>query len=509
MTPLALVTLAGCLMAIHAVVVFIYTLLFHPLAKYPGPLVAKFTNSYAAYHAWKGDVHLDIARCHEKYGGFVRYGPNRILVNSAAGFKDIYGSGKNVRKSSAYKALVHGTPSTFTEVDKREHSWKRRILAQAFSTSALRLLEPHILGKINRFCKLALNGDGGTLTKGAWSAPKNLSDWCSYLSFDIMTATIFGQEYDMLGAEEHRSLIKDIQRSNVRMSVLYNDNIFRFLRLDRVLFPKSMAGRRTFLHYIHLFLANSRAEEPSSTGNKSNLFHLLKTVHDPESGRQLPVTDYPSLTLPGLETTSSALAATFFYLCHNPDVQHRLAAEIRGTFHSAEDISLGPQLHGCRFLDACIQETLRMSPPAAGPIWREAQAGGAWIDGHLLPEGCDVGTSIYALHHNPRIFRNSHRFQPSRWEEDDSGMTRMGYAPFSIGPRGCVGRALGQVELALTVASVVWHYDMRLTEGDEGRVGEGGNNLGPGRDRVEEFQLYDHITAATDGPYVEFRLREA
>lgn len=102
-----------------------------------------------------------------------------------------------------------------------------------------------------------------------------------------MTATIFGQEYDMLGSEEHRCLVKDIQRSNVRMSVLYNDNIFRFLRLDRILFPKSIAGRRTFLHYIQLFLANSSAGVPSSTRDKSNLFHLLKTVHDPESGRQL------------------------------------------------------------------------------------------------------------------------------------------------------------------------------------------------------------------------------
>lgn len=38
------------------------------MAKYPGPLLAKLTNLYAAYHAWKGDIHLDIALCHKRYG---------------------------------------------------------------------------------------------------------------------------------------------------------------------------------------------------------------------------------------------------------------------------------------------------------------------------------------------------------------------------------------------------------------------------------------------------------
>ena len=46
----------------------IYRLKYHPLAKYPGPLLAKITNLHGAYHALRGDLHLDMQRCHEKYG---------------------------------------------------------------------------------------------------------------------------------------------------------------------------------------------------------------------------------------------------------------------------------------------------------------------------------------------------------------------------------------------------------------------------------------------------------
>lgn len=46
----------------------VYRLYFHPYAKYPGPLLAKITNLYGLYHAYVGDMHLDVWRCHETYG---------------------------------------------------------------------------------------------------------------------------------------------------------------------------------------------------------------------------------------------------------------------------------------------------------------------------------------------------------------------------------------------------------------------------------------------------------
>lgn len=46
----------------------VYQIYFHPYAKYPGPLLGKITVLRATYHAWKGDIHLDMWYCHQKYG---------------------------------------------------------------------------------------------------------------------------------------------------------------------------------------------------------------------------------------------------------------------------------------------------------------------------------------------------------------------------------------------------------------------------------------------------------
>ena len=80
-------SVAGAGLVLYLVCCVIYNLYFHPLAKYPGPFLAKFTDLYAGYHAWKGDIHLDMWRCHQVYGDKVRYSPNRVHVNTVTGLK--------------------------------------------------------------------------------------------------------------------------------------------------------------------------------------------------------------------------------------------------------------------------------------------------------------------------------------------------------------------------------------------------------------------------------------
>lgn len=217
----------------------------------------------------------------------------------------------------------------------------------------------------------------------------------------------------------------------------------------------------------------------------------------------------------GSDTSSTAIASTYFYLMRNPECYAKAVAEVRSIFETHEDVHIGPTLSSCVYLRACIDESMRMSPPAAVAPWREVLGEGVTIDGHFIPAGYDVGTAIYAIHHNANYYPEPHAYKPERWLAESAPgvkapsavLAASAFNPFSIGPRGCVGKGLAMTELMLTFATMLSRFDVQISEGPQGLVGGGKKEDEFGRHRDGEYQLYDHVTAVKNGPIVQFRPR--
>jgi len=71
-----------------------------------------------------------------------------------------------------------------------------------------------------------------------------------------------------------------------------------------------------------------------------------------------------TLLFAGSDTTSLAIAWCLHHLSLNPQVQRRLSEELQ-SLHSIEDMSLVDKLP---YLNAVVQETLRLCPPAHSTI---------------------------------------------------------------------------------------------------------------------------------------------
>lgn len=266
----------------------------------------------------------------------------------------------------------------------------------------------------------------------------------------------------------------------------------------------------------------AETEHPETT--QKDFCHYLFNAKDSETGKGFSTAELNAdsglIISAGSDTTALSLAATFFYLLHNPDTLAKLTSEVRSSFTSPDEIN-SKTLAKLPYLRACIDEALRLSPPAAGHLPREVLPGGLTIDEHYFPAGTVVGTSAYAIHHSKEYYPDPFTYCPERWiidptTTDDNDLrspesvakARAAFCAFSHGPRGCIGKRVAYIEMSNAVASLLFSHDMRLAPGAEEFGGGDPGDKHWGRRRVDEFQLRDNFLAYRDGPKVEFKLRE-
>jgi cytochrome P450 len=199
------------------------------------------------------------------------------------------------------------------------------------------------------------------------------------------------------------------------------------------------------------------------------------------------------------------MAAVSHYLTGSSSSYRRAAEEVRNTFSSADEICMGAKLNSCAYLRACIDEALRLSPPGGSPLWREVETGGTVIDGHFIPEKCEVGVGIYSIHHSSLYYPNPFTYEPERWYRPEASKLlreespKLPYMPFSVGPRSCIGKPLAIAQIMIVFARLFWEFDFRREDSQPGWEEQ---DIKP-----TEYLLKDHVTAWKEGPVLRFKSR--
>lgn len=127
------------------------------------------------------------------------------------------------------------------------------------------------------------------------------------------------------------------------------------------------------------------------TDHRDFVSYMLKRTRDGADGMSESevLANAALLVLAGSETTAMALSGFFFYLSQNPHVHALLVDEIRSAFDGPEDITLRSTA-SLEYLQACINEILRIYPPATEITPRISP--GDFIDGKYVPAGVSAST---------------------------------------------------------------------------------------------------------------------
>lgn len=147
------------------------------------------------------------------------------------------------------------------------------------------------------------------------------------------------------------------------------------------------------------------------------------------------------LIVAGSETTATALTTATYYLCENPETLAKLTAEIRDTFGKEDDITIQSTAK-LSYLNAVIEEALRLGPPGPGTFPRVVPEGGRVVCGQFVPGGYSVGVHHLSVSRSPANFCEHDGFHPGRWLGDErfDSDKKTAAQPFSFGPRNCIGK---------------------------------------------------------------------
>ncbi|CAL1591059.1 unnamed protein product [Knipowitschia caucasica] len=155
----------------------------------------------------------------------------------------------------------------------------------------------------------------------------------------------------------------------------------------------------------------------------------------------------------GVETTSTAILWIIAYLLHHPEIQTRAQKELE------EQLGQRPVRMSDRtrlpFVEAVIQEGLRIRPVSPILLPHSAMQPTS-LGGHPVKTGTRVLVNMWAIHHNPQIWKQPDLFRPERFlDEHGERFSPPGFMPFGAGPRVCVGESLARLELFLFVSSLL------------------------------------------------------
>lgn len=168
----------------------------------------------------------------------------------------------------------------------------------------------------------------------------------------------------------------------------------------------------------------------------------------------------------GSVTTGVALANVMLQLAQNPRCLETLRRELDNALDTDEQIAPYDKVKHLTYLRACLDESLRITPPVSHPLVRQTPPEGATIRGEFLPGGTTVSLSAYVAHRDPKMFPEPETYLPERWLGEAGKELGPYFVAFTTGPRGCIGRNISYLEQTVLVATMVHQFEFELADRD-------------------------------------------
>jgi len=294
--------------------------------------------------------------------------------------------------------------------------------------------------------------------------PVNISKDMSYITMNVSLRTLFGNNITKQQAEMLDANI------NILMEYVGLPRIFPKRDTNRYLKPELYARAQKAYKAVVEFINGNL--ELNLKENRSNTILAIMQRATYEDGSRFTYQDLidqaVNMIFAAYETTSTALQWFWYSLAENPDVEHKLRAELitniadidNATYHDISSIE---------YLDMVSKEAARIYPS----FWAIARAplDDDIIGGYQVKAGTTVTIPIICIHRSSKWWKEPEKFIPERFSKDnEKNIIPASYIPFAIGPRKCIGAKFAEMEIKMVLSKLLPYFSLEIVPGQSKKL---------------------------------------
>lgn len=456
----------------------LYNLTFHPLARYPGPLLWRIWRLPYLYSSYTGFLHIDIYNLHMKYGDVVRIAPDELSFADSSARECIHsnsGGSPPFPKSTVWHSPQVGrTPAITNAFDRQEHTRLRRKMEPAFNEKAVQRQEPIIHGYVDLFLETLREKTKGQEDR---TAVVDIVKYFTFVTVDIIGDMAFGESFHCLESDVINDWV-GLVYTFVKATILFA-NLRYYPWLNKMLLPLVPKKLKDLDAYLWDVVKNSVEKRLRRETDRPDFIELWQKDEKGKNGLTRGELESNSLVsvVGGSETSATTLSAAINYLVRDPERLSILTKELRDRFKSQEEITFAA-VKQLPYLNAVLLETFRVSSAMPSGFVRFTPAQGAEMCGNFVPRNTFVSVHEHTVSFKPTYWHDASSYIPERWLPESRSDpqspffndNRQASQPFSSGPRSCIGKLLGWANVRTILAKFLWAFDVAKADTPAGKI---------------------------------------
>ncbi|KAF1996569.1 cytochrome P450 [Amniculicola lignicola CBS 123094] len=416
---------------------------FLVLSEFDGPWLAKHSRAWLAYAYFSERPHERFLEVNKKYGKFARIGPNHLLTDDLEAHWRILGSKSKYVRSEWFDSLRLDPwfASIASERDPVKHDLLRAKVAAGYMTRDFPDLEPLVDREVANWVERVMKKEGQVLDIGRSVRTCTLeiaARICYSKGLDLADDDVAADAF-WASIEEAAPYGQYLSLFNGLFRLLHHIAYFPALKSRLLLVEGNNPGIGHLLKYSRLIVEDRfQKEKPQVNDMMGSWMKHGLTQHEIETEASIAI-------VTGAFPTASAINVLALHISTNPRIKSILCNEIDNALRSGKvstplryaDVTQLP------YLQACVDEALRLVPPIVQLRERVVPSSGDVIDGVHLPPGTLIGLNTQAVAQHPCFGTEPDIYRPERWLETSEAelkqMRKVMGLVFGYGGTKCLG----------------------------------------------------------------------